>query len=326
MTAAAVFYHTEYYKCEQQYGKGNCEWTASRAYPKCKSGFGLAPGGTTVCYASCPAGWGQSGTDCFRPNPYDRGVGKEPNCASGLEKNGKLCYNPCKSGYHNIAGVCWQNCPSQMGQECAAGCATNAKECGMTTFNMISAPVMAAISIGTMVATMGSSAAVSGAVSAGGKAATSVGKLSQIFNSVKGIATSAKGSVQTMVGGAKNFDKLKTAAKVAGKMKTVLTPIGEEINNYSKEFADNFDVLVGPEIAREVDSRFTPEAAYQIKREWGIRHLELNLEANGISTAKALISAVSAVDPTGLVNVVEAFLHPICKGDTPFPNVGNKQR
>jgi hypothetical protein len=36
---------------------------------------------------------------------------------------------------------------------------------------------------------------------------------------------------------------------------------------------------------------------------------------------KTALAAVSVLDPTGLVSVANAFMHPICKADSPFPNV-----
>jgi len=124
-----------------------------------------------------------------------------------------------------------------------------------------------------------------------------------------------------LVGGAENLAKLQTAAKVGGKVYTISTAVGRQVDLFSRQFADNFAVLTSPEINVEIDQKFGKDAAYQIKRQWGIQHLALMLDTDGFKTAQNAISIVSAVDPTGLVGVASAFMHPICKDNTPFPTV-----
>jgi len=45
------------------------------------------------------------------------------------------------------------------------------------------------------------------------------------------------------------------------------------------------------------------------------------LNAEGFATSINAIGIVSAANPTGLVGVVAAYMHPICENNTPFPTV-----
>jgi len=55
---------------------------------------------------------GVHATDCYK-NTTTRGVGVPlSRCASGLEKDGLLCYPKCKDGFYGVGPVCWSHCPS----------------------------------------------------------------------------------------------------------------------------------------------------------------------------------------------------------------------
>ncbi|MBS1789115.1 MAG: hypothetical protein JST85_15410 [Acidobacteria bacterium] len=174
-------------------------------------------------------------------------------------------------------------------------------------------------SAATTAAKAGSSVATGGAAAA--SQAAKLSKLTQLSNSIKAAMTAAKGNVTTLVGGPENLAKIQNVVKTGGKAFKANSPFEKEVDLFSKEFADNFDLMTSPEINREINKRFGKDAAYQIKQQWGIRHLSMMLEANGFATAKNVVSTISMADPTGLVSVGNAFAHPICKDNTPFPAV-----
>ena len=308
-------------KCESENGQG-CEWSGAIIYPKCRAGF--HPVGCCVCSPDCPEGYADTGTGCTKP-VYGVGAGEALDtgvCRTGFEKDpsGALCYPTCKAEFHMVGPVCWQNCPAQLPAECAAGCATTQGECASATVNMVISPVMAAVSL----ATFGEASAATTAARTAeetAQAAESASKLKTLAKAVETTMTAVKGNVAELVGGAENLAKLQTAAKVGGKVYTISTAVGRQVDLFSRQFADNFAVLTSPEINVEIDQKFGKDAAYQIKRQWGIQHLALMLDTDGFKTAQNAISIVSAVDPTGLVGVASAFMHPICKDNTPFPTV-----
>ena len=300
---------------------GGCEQCLALHYPKCKPGFHAT--GCNICSPDCPAGMTDIGISCAKQS-YGRGAGTVVTaCEPGMEKDpaGALCYPTCKADYHMVGPVCWQNCPAQQPFECAAGCATNQGECASGTANQVISPITAAISL----VTFGAGAAVAKGVqaaSAAARFAASANRLKASYQAVKRAMELAKGNLKELVGGAENFEKLKRVKKVGGKVYAVATDIGQVVDQFSQEFADNFDVLTSPEIGAEIDKRFGKEAARQVKRQWGIRHLTLMLQTDGgFQTAQSVVSTVAAVDPTGLVGVADAFMKPICSNNAPFPVV-----
>ena len=293
--------------------KQGCEKSGAIWYPKCKKGFHAV--GCCVCSPDCPKGWDDTGTGCTKPT-YGRGGGEPLACKAGLDRDGLLCYPQCDKGMNGVGPVCWQRCPSQQSWDCGAACATNQKECAFAVLKMVTAPIMAAVNI----ATLGSAAAATAPAKAA-KIGESVSKMKKAYNSVKAALSAAKGDVTKLLGGEEKVNKIKETAKIGGNIYKVATVTGSQIHLFSKEFADNFEEMTSKEIAAEIDSRFGPEAAYEIKRQWGIYHLGLMLEADGFKTGKNLLTLVSIADPTGLVSVAEAFMHPVCKKDAPFPEV-----
>ena len=299
-------------KCEKENPQG-CEQSGALHYPKCKTG--TSPFGCCLCKPSCPQGWEDIGVSCKKPN-YAREVLPLTECPAGTERNGALCYPTCKTDYAGNGPVCWQKCPSQMSSDCGAACSTNQKECGMAVLKQVTAPIMAVISI----VSLGSASAITAPAKAA-QVAASVSKLAAAAAKVSKAFKAVNGSVEALVGGAKNLANIKNVVKVGGKLYVAASAIGREVDLFSREFAENFEVWTTPEIAKEIDQRFGKEAAFQIKRQWGLRHLTLMLETDGFATAKNMLSLVSIADPTGLVAVGEAFMHPICKSDSRFPTV-----
>ena len=88
---------------------------------------------------------------------------------------------------------------------------------------------------------------------------------------------------------------------------------------WKDEFAGQFEEMTTPKVASFIDSQFSAEAALEIKREWAIHHLDMMAKANRITAAKDAL-AVAGLEPTGLVNVINAYTHPRCTA-LPFPSV-----
>ncbi len=316
--------------CEKDNGAGNCEEWGLLFYPKCKPGFHNV--GANICSPDCPADWADTGTGCTKP-VYGVGAGEGLAlgvCRPGLEKDpaGALCYPTCKKDYHMVGPVCWQNCPAQQPADCGAGCATKQGDCASAVANMVIAPIVAAISLATFGtegeiaagAAHGAQLATTAAIEAE-RIATVAARLKQSYQVIKGALAAVKGNVAELVGGAENLKKIQDLAKAGGKIYTISSKITKELDLFSKEFADNFEVLTSKEIAAEIDNRFSKDAAYQLKRQWGLSHLTLMLNADGFATASNVIGIASAADITGITGVVAAYMHPICENNTPFPTV-----
>jgi len=178
---------------------------------------------------------------------------------------------------------------------------------------MTASPIIAAVKIAALIVTFGGSAGATGAAgagAAGSKLAMNVPKLAKLAAMADKLQ--------------KLYKANEAAIKAAAATKTILGAIKSESDLFAAEFANNFGDMTSPEIEKEIDRRFSPAAAVEVKKAWGIRHLALMMEANSIVTAKNVIDVAGIADPTGLVGVVSAFTNPICKDDTPFPSVNPK--
>ncbi len=318
-------------QCNKDNPQG-CEQSGALWYPKCKPNFHAA--GCCVCSPDCPQGMNDIGVSCQKSS-YGRGAG-EPlamgMCASGLQKDpaGALCYPACKADYHMVGPVCWQNCPSQQPFECGVGCSTNQEKCAVGTLNMVLTPIELAASLipyaGEIAgAAHGVTEGVETGVKVGEQAATvseriaaSAAKLKTAYGTIK---DAVKGGVAQAVGGEENLEKITMVAKVGGRIYVADSAVNKQIDLYSREYADNFDKLTSPAIAAQIDQRFGKTGAYQVKREWGVRHIFLMLNADGFVTSTNQVNLASAIDVTGVSSVVAAFMKPICANNTVFPAV-----
>ncbi|MGB7555950.1 MAG: carboxypeptidase regulatory-like domain-containing protein [Candidatus Korobacteraceae bacterium] len=321
-------------QCNKDNPQG-CEQLGALWYPKCRANFHAA--GCCVCSPDCPLGMPDIGVSCQKQS-YGRGAGEplaDGLCAPGLQKDptGALCYPTCKDGFHMVGPVCWQNCPSQQPFECGVGCSTDQKECASGTVNMVFAPIMMLANLIPYAGEAGGAAKAAFAagrtaakVAAAGEEATKLAevgaKLGATLGAVKDAVT---GPIVQAVGGEANLAKIlgvsQIGTKVVSKVDVVATDTNKQIDLYSREYADNFDKLTSPAIAAQIDQRFGPVGAYQVKREWGVRHLILAMHADGYEKQTNEISALSTFDFSGVLGVVSAFMKPTCEGNTVFPTV-----
>jgi hypothetical protein len=307
---------------------------------QCEPGFHRVTGrGSWGCEQTCPDGWNDTGTGCTKPS-YGRGAGQSLAmgvCAPGLQKDpsGALCYPTCKADFHMVGPVCWQNCPSQQAFDCGVGCSMNQKECATGTLDMVLAPIELAASLipyaGEIAgAARGATEAAEAAVKAGemGAAAARIAKasakLKDAFDNVQGSLKAIKGGNFAEAVDAESLAKLtgqRLAGKAGGQIFTLGTDANKQIDLYSREYADNFDQLTSPEIAAQIDQRFGPVGAYQVKRQWGVRHLFLALNSDGYADSLNKLSMASTADLTGVTSVVSAYLKPVCANNAVFPAV-----
>ncbi len=291
--------------CEKQNPQG-CEQAGAIWYPKCKAGF---HGVVTTCSPDCPAGWEDIGVSCKKP---DRARATRPLsvCAPGLDKGPAdlICYPKCKTDFEPRGPVCWQKCPSQQPFDCGAGCATGQGECTEAVFSMVSAPIKAALQIAALAVSAGGSAGVEEAANADklAKAGETIEKLQKLVEAAEAI----KNLVQNQ-----SFQELLNDPNTSASTRA-------KIDEYAKDFVDNFAEMTSNEVDREIDKKFTnPAAANEVKRQWALRHLALMLEADGIASAKSTLGVAATFDPSGISDVINAFTHPVCKDNTPFPAV-----
>lgn len=338
-------------RCEKDNAQG-CEQNGLLYYPKCKANFHAV--GCCVCSPDCPGGMTDTGTDCAKKS-YGRGAGSPiTTCRAGLEQGGLLCYPKCKSGFYGEGPVCYQNCPTSQPEGCAAGCAIDKSTCGVTTAIMVYSVFNAAYSLATLgsaakanineiKALRGNALPASALKNGTGVAATArtvaqradAGRLTKLYNSLKrggnvlADGASKAGERAKLFAGeeaVENLAKTKNTLTQVNKVRGIYTKSARLVYSYSDQYAKNFAALTSPEIDREINSRFGPIGARQIKMEWARVNLSLMMGARSVETAQTVLSLISIVDPTGLFGVASAFTQPLCALDTPFPSVTVRYR
>jgi len=198
--------------------------------------------------------------------------------------------------------------------------------------NQSISPIMMAVSLIPIAGEISDAARAAKGAATAAEEAAEVSKLDQIaaklkelYAPVKDLMTTAKGNIAEVVGGEENLAKIFATAKIGVKAGsatyTISSAANRQIDLYSKEVADNFSDMTSGAIDAQIDKSFGKTAAYQIKKQWGIRSVLLNMDNDGFATAKNAVSAASAADPTGILSCVSAYMQPLCKNSVPFPTV-----
>lgn len=154
-------------------------------------------------------------------------------------------------------------------------------------------------------------------------------------NFIKGTDASIfalKGPIVSAIGGETAFYKLlqqtpdeffknaKLTVKVASGIKKSINTIQTQIKLYNMLFADNFETMTTKEINAKINQAFpNPIAQYQIKEQWAIQSLGMMASATGWVETKAVFNIASIVDIIGVFGVINAYEHPMCGADVPFP-------
>jgi len=146
-------------RCKSDHGI-DCETKGGLAYPKCADGWERVS--DQQCARACPAGMRNDGLYCAK-DTIGRGVGKLPNCGSGEERDGGLCYPSCGPGYDGVGPVCWGTCGGNHPTPCGAACATSEAACAVAIGKMVVDTFAVAANIG-MLAFPGASQAFQQAV------------------------------------------------------------------------------------------------------------------------------------------------------------------
>jgi tectonin-like protein len=261
------------------------KWWGGYPTTSCPSGYTNIGALCALNTPSNPPGWKGTGLDLIKSS-YGRGVGTVPNCSGNKQNDAGLCYTPCNNPYYGVGPVCWQSCPSGK-TNCGAGCASSTAQCVSSTVDMIKAPAELVFNV----VTMGS-----------GNAATKAEKVTKFQKAKEALEAAAK------------IADVALAAKAVGETTTVW------LNDYLGSFSD----VTTPEVAAEINKRFSPKAATWVKTQYAYQNLSLMAAADGFKTAQTTLTVVGLMDPIGVVGVAEAFTQPICNVQDPFPAVSPK--
>jgi hypothetical protein len=314
-------------KCNDEHSDVGCEKNGALWYPKCKTNFHSV--GCCVCSPNCPSGFGEDiGVSCTKKT-YTRGAGEVMQCPPGYlpdETGGPagLCYVKCDSKSHGVGPVCWQNCPPGW-TDCGAGCATTTMDCASKTIDQVLSPILLAASIATFGAT--------GELKEGIETAKEVGETAaKGWEAIKGAMEKEKEAQENagdVVVIKRTLDKSgePTVQSIAVVNKDAYNAAQHAFETFGQQFATQ----TSPEINEEIDKHLDQGTSNYVKQYWGNIQFNEMAAAQGMKLAKDVLDKVSVaaeVDPTGIasgiVSTVNAFTHPICDDDIPFPDLSGR--
>jgi hypothetical protein len=270
-------------------------------YENCAANYRFVLG---VCWQDCPSGYADHGLSCFKslfswyfkhsyiPSSLTNFSDKIP-CPPGMYRSGALCYRDC-----NNIGL----------QNCGIGaCATDGLTCGTKIAGMVFGVFEGIATAVSTVATLGGATAVKAGIKTGfkalGKSALNGVKnrmkkffttdlKSTIYNKAKEIILKAK---------AKEFSK-----EVASGIAPAIFCQGVWDESLIKISQDNVEVSENS-LLKAVD-------VFDIS---GTVKKCSNVGADGgLSCATSVVNTISNFDPTGILTIAGAFMHPSCEVTT----------
>jgi hypothetical protein len=278
------------------------EKNGALCYPGCQSGFyGVGP----VCWQSCPAGYADHGATCFQhifswffKASYGRGAGYAPgNCPGGTQYDAGLCYQYCAPGYGGVGPVCWGTCPAGYRDD-GATCRKDAVIIAKGSYGRGAGDLMICTSsleydaglcytpcgdgmdgIGPVCWGVCPQAMVpcgAGCASSSGECANAI--ISQV-TSVLDVAANIATAVMSFGGSTAVRATARLALSAAGRA----------------------------ELRQRILDQLIEQAAGTVAME----ALETNAEALTDAAEVGTLDA-TALDPTGIASVVQAFNHPVC--------------
>lgn len=270
-------------------------------YQQCNPGWSFIAG---VCYQGCGAGYRDDGLSCYR-SLFDfyfkpayipaslTNFAPEIPCPGNMYRFGALCYRDC-----NLIGM----------QNCGMGaCIAEGASCALKIGEMAIAVVEGvATGINTIV-TLGAGAPARTAGKAAAKAALKALSREGLEAAKKAVSHALKGKFkEILIQKAKN----KVIASVKDKIKsnaqsTAIMTICESL--YKSFQAKQPTSPTADDLAGKVLDTLDIFGAKSLFNSCS------NPESDGgVSCAKAVVDGMALVDPTGILTIAAAFIHPVC--------------
>jgi len=311
-----------YDKCDKAYSSSGCK---DKSKELTAAGFG--------CREACPADTFDTPLVCFQKGwnilkaaPKARcGYERYPNmpaCSDSLIKSGGLCYTACPSAPSGTGDItaagpfCWHGCNLKAGfSKCGPlACATSKGKCGTAITSMVFSTVAAGIKIGALVASAGASA-IPGFLGA------DVGKVADLLGNVGTITGSIQSFITTQIkmwGDAKTEKEATkdTANGLVQQLKALSSTLAGASDSTIAKVADFvFRVVLSDEPFSDEESFEDSEGASKSIVEKAIAWFK-KPEAKEMAVNLAMRVAFE-LDPTGIMNVIDAFAWPRCGVLTP---------
>lgn len=273
-------------------------------YTGCPSGYETAPALNFLCSPKCPSNTIDIGISCMKKT-YDRGVGKLMSCAPGKHWDAGLCYDQCSSGYAGVGPVCWNSCPTDIPYQCGAMCTKDKSVCDSALTDQVLGPVFAVGSIALTVATAGGSTGATAAAKAGATAAKTAAQIAAKAAAKSAARTTLKNSVRSALNAA-----AKNGLKGA-KMVAIDTAIGAGLGVVLFG-GQSIAAEVGRNQMREKLREIIPKQIVGEVSDTTIQSVVDQMMAGVEKNDPGVDFPWTALDPTGIADIVIAYNHPKC--------------
>jgi hypothetical protein len=275
-----------------------------------------APGYTHIlgiCYLDCESGYVNHGLTCFK------------NIISWYFKKSYIPRSltnfsdevPCPGNMYRMGALCYRDCTLIGMDNCGIGaCIAPGEDCNMKVLEMAGKVIEGiATGVGTVVSFGASTAAKTGAKTAIKTALKSMSK--------EALRAAAKGMKNALKGKFKEFTLEKARKKVLNTVKdtikdnaktvalmTVCSKVWESVSN--REFSAPSVEDLGGKVLDTIDI---------LGVQGMVKSCQDTKSDGGLSCAKSVVEGLSGFDPTGILTIAAAFMHPVC--DVPVSKPAN---
>ncbi|MDP3170170.1 MAG: hypothetical protein Q8M91_07490 [Polaromonas sp.] len=342
------------YCYRQSYGRGvgiplstcgsGSEKDGLLCYPSCPGGYhGVGP----VCWESCPAGYTDTGALCTQGAESRKLKFESADCPHGFHNMGASCYRPwppksismshmtCPAGMSRKGGFCYDACPpgfTNTGTSCYSGPKTKAKK---TTTRTAGKPMQceagrdqdAGLCYGQCKTDFHGVGPVCWENCPAGKTACGAGcasSTSQCASSTANMVIAplmlasnilSAGASEELTAARTEF----TTAVKAGDTVAARRAFGTMVDAY----VARLESITDKEIVDTLKKRLT-DNAYKFAAKEYVKYNVSMAMTGSVPDGVAVLHDMAGVDPTGVAQVVDAFLQPKCLLDEPFPQVTSR--
>jgi hypothetical protein len=273
-------------------------------YQNCDNGYTFFLG---VCWATCESGYDDHGATCYKS--FFRWYFKHSYIPRSLTNFSSEV--PCPKGMYRSLALCYRNCEHIAMENCGIGACSASKESCASSIVTMAVDVLSGIADAVMfVVSFGSTSALTAAKNSVKNAVKKVGKagLKAAFGSITKYFKS-KFKDQLLKNAAKSIGEyLKDTSKdlLVGKLTE------SAITNICKSVWDSAinKSIVTPDINFD-----TITDSLDVFNAKGIMTSCDNTSEEGaaLDCAANIVGGLSAIDPTGLLTIASAFMHPVCE-------------
>ena len=273
----------------------------------CKSGYYHVLG---ICWANCGSGYADHGLTCFKhlfswyfKHSYI------PNSITNFSDR-----VPCPEGMYRAGALCYRNCNNIGLENCGIGaCSASSEQCTSSIINMVTDVFQGIADAVMLVVSFGASSSAKAAKSAISTGAKKIGK--------KGIQSALKTAQRALTGKFKSITKdkaLKAVKKfIKEKGKKILGDVVNfAVESFCSEIYDQSSEKINQQSSVSEDSLISSVDIFNVSGMIADCKSASSSEGNAIQCAKTIMTGASAIDPTGILTVAAAFMHPVCEVTT----------